>query len=243
MKHLVRTPCPGDPDGGPSSDMFASARSCPVVSFRFAAIVTIVCRMKSTVLHRGHTIVTIEDVISRGACDELIARSERMGFQPAPITTSRGFVMAPEIRDNTRVMLDDRLLAASLWRRLAEADAVPKVRGRWHAIGLNERFRFYRYERGQRFRWHRDGAFVRSSTERSHLTLLLYLNDPPMLNAKSDEGGATQFDLGGVNLSVEPKAGRVLLFEHEVRHQGAPVIEGRKYVLRTDVMYIHGSAL
>jgi hypothetical protein len=28
-----------------------------------------------------------------------------------------------------------------------------------------------------------------------------------------------------------------LVFEHPVRHQGAPVTAGRKYVLRTDVMY------
>lgn len=28
-----------------------------------------------------------------------------------------------------------------------------------------------------------------------------------------------------------------LLFEHRVLHQGAPLLEGVKYVMRTDVMY------
>jgi prolyl 4-hydroxylase len=201
--------------------------------------------MKTTVLHRAHDIATIEDVISRKECEELIALAEKIGFDVAPITTSRGFVMAPEIRDNTRVMLDDPDRAADLWKRLANANVVPIERaGVWRAVGLNERFRFYRYESGQRFRWHRDGAFIRSPKERSHLTLLLYLNE-------GCAGGETQIDLGGelvghqrnVDLSIEPKVGRALLFEHAVRHQGAPVTEGRKYVLRTDVMYMHGSAL
>jgi hypothetical protein len=33
------------------------------------------------------------------------------------------------------------------------------------------------------------------------------------------------------------ETGKALFFEHDVRHQGAPVERGRRYVLRTDVMY------
>ena len=32
--------------------------------------------------------------------------------------------------------------------------------------------------------------------------------------------------------------GQVLIFEHRQLHEGAPVLAGKKYVLRTDVMYI-----
>jgi predicted 2-oxoglutarate/Fe(II)-dependent dioxygenase YbiX len=94
-------------------------------------------------------------------------------------------------------------------------------------VGLNERLRFYRYEPGQRFRWHRDGSYARDRDERSLLTVLLYLND-------DFSGGATEFEAGP---RVTPEAGCALVFAHGLRHQGAPVIRGRKYVLRTDVMY------
>jgi hypothetical protein len=36
---------------------------------------------------------------------------------------------------------------------------------------------------------------------------------------------------------VKPKPGMTLVFQHELWHEGAPVTRGRKYVLRTDVLY------
>jgi predicted 2-oxoglutarate/Fe(II)-dependent dioxygenase YbiX len=136
--------------------------------------------------------------------------------------------MRPEVRNNTRVMLDDRQRAEALWDRVAPF--APARRGRFEAVGLNERFRFYRYEPGQYFRWHYDGAFHRSPAERSLITAMLYLNE-------GFEGGDTEFDLGEGPLSITPGRGLLLLFDHDLRHQGAPVRRGRKYVLRSDVMY------
>ena len=54
------------------------------------------------------------------------------------------------------------------------------------AVGLNERFRFYRYTEGEYFNWHGDGSFLRSDGERSLFTAMLYLND-------GFEGGTTDF--------------------------------------------------
>lgn len=169
-----------------------------------------------------------EDVFTSDECRHYIEWAESRGFGPAPITTGFGPRMVPEVRDNTRVMVDDVNAAAELHERLAER--LPDAHARWRRVGLNERLRFYRYRSGQAFRWHRDGAYVRSADERSALTLLLYLND-------DFAGGSTDLDLGTRVLSVRPRAGRVLVFEHDLRHQGAPVTEGTKYVLRTDVMY------
>lgn len=87
--------------------------------------------------------------------------------------------------------------------------------------------RFYRYCPGQYFKWHQDGTFRRSETEESFLTFIMYLND-------DYAGGATQFAWE----TVQPRCGSVLVFPHRLRHQGAPVITGTKYVLRTDVMYL-----
>ena len=60
------------------------------------------------------------------------------------------------------------------------------------------------------------------------LTVMVYLNDVP-------SGGETEFQPSGFR--VIPKAGTVLVFQHDLLHQGAEVLNGTKYVLRTDVMY------
>lgn len=202
-------------------------------------------RQHNTVTYDARTglILTVNDVLSPQECESLIAFAEGVGFADAPITTSHGFIMAKDIRDNTRVMVDDPERAHDLWRRLEAV--IPKKRGGgWTAIGLNERLRFYRYEPGQRFAWHRDGAFAREvelvgqpkRRERSHLTLLLYLND-------GFEGGETEIDLGTGECSmISPVRGGALLFAHHLRHQGVAVRRGRKYVLRSDVMYVHDGA-
>lgn len=169
-------------------------------------------------------VFTVSNFLSSARCKELIEFSEAIGFGDAPITTVRGFEMRPEIRNNTRVMLDDFALASELWD-LCKA-FIPQSFGDWYAHSLNERFRFYRYEPLQAFRWHSDGAFYRSNSEASRLTFMVYLND-------EFEGGHTDF----TDFQVLPKEGTALCFKHPLVHEGAEIIEGVKYVLRTDVMY------
>lgn len=182
--------------------------------------------------HLDDQVFTLSDVLTSEECAALIEFSEQEGYGPAPITTGFGFVMAPEVRNNTRVMLDDWERAAWLWERVRPF--VPAEREGWEAVGLNERLRFYRYEEGQAFRWHHDGYFQRHERERSFLTCMVYLNDAFL-------GGATEFEpLPGVRetrFSVRPQTGSLLLFDHPIRHQGAELVAGTKYVLRTDVMY------
>jgi predicted 2-oxoglutarate/Fe(II)-dependent dioxygenase YbiX len=98
----------------------------------------------------------------------------------------------------------------------------------YEPIGLNERFRFYRYKDGQQFKPHVDGSFKRSETETSKITLLIYLNE-------DFEGGNTTLVLEGEE--IVPKEGMLFLFEQKIMHCGRPVTTGTKYVLRTDVMY------
>jgi len=103
--------------------------------------------------------------------------------------------------------------------------------------GLNERLRFYRYAKGQRFRWHYDGCFPRrdGSGECSELTLIVYLND-------GYKGGVTAFRTGRCCERVRPEQGMALLFWHgrhhlSPEHEGSELFSGNKYVLRTDVMF------
>jgi predicted 2-oxoglutarate/Fe(II)-dependent dioxygenase YbiX len=168
-------------------------------------------------------ITTVDDVLSLAECKDLLELADSIGYADAPITTPFGFAMRPDIRNNTRVMLDSPERAQQLWDRVKgsvryqSSDPVP--------VGLNERFRFYRYRPGQFFDWHRDGSYRRSLHEWSTLTVLVYLDS-------GCEGGCTEL----AGMKVQPRAGRALLFPHGVRHRGAPVAAGVKHVLRTDVM-------
>jgi prolyl 4-hydroxylase len=175
-------------------------------------------------------IFTIPEFLTPAECDQLIAHSESVGFDDAPITTARGFVMRKDIRNNFRVMCDDAPLAAKWYERLMPF--MPPKRSVWNVCGLNERFRYYRYEVGQYFAPHFDGCFRRSDVEESLFTFMIYLND-------DFEGGETKFylDNGQLRTSVKPVRGMALVFWHSQLHEGAPVEKGRKYVVRSDVMY------
>lgn len=176
----------------------------------------------------GPKLFVIRDFLSPQECKQFIEGSERIGYADAPITTSAGFVMRKDIRDNLRLIWDNRELATAWWERakdLLVADWFD-----WKVVGFNERFRFYRYDVGQRFAPHSDGYFDRPNGERSHFTFLVYLND-------GFEGGATAFHQSRPSLLITPERGKALVFYHKQLHEGMPVVRGRKYVLRTDVMY------
>ncbi len=167
---------------------------------------------------------TIDDILSAAECAEHIVRSERSGFGAAPIITPFGEAVVPNLRDNSRTMIDDHDLAALVWTR-ADGHVPTFLKGR-QAIGLNERFRYYRYEPGQRFEWHADGPHRRATSEMSLLSFIMYLND-------DFSGGETAV----MESVITPRRGMALFFRHELLHEGRPVLAGTKYVLRTDVMY------
>lgn len=178
---------------------------------------------------------TIDGFLSADECESHIANSETQGYDDAPVTTERGAVMMKDVRNNDRVMVDDAECAAALYERLAPF--VPaRFKKKWRPVGLNERLRFYRYDVGQQFDWHLDGCFERPNGERSFFTFLVYLND-------GYEGGGTSFRDDGYGtikvgmLQVRPRAGTALIFHHPIPHRGDPVMAGRKYVLRSDIMF------
>ncbi|BBM82633.1 prolyl hydroxylase family protein [Candidatus Uabimicrobium amorphum] len=177
-------------------------------------------------------IFTVTDVLSPEECQKYIDYTENIGFADAPITTAAGPIMSPGIRNNTRVMFDNEKMADKLWQRV-QTFLPQKCKGR-DALGLNERFRFYRYEPGQRFAPHGDGYYQRENGERSFFTFMVYLND-------DCEGGETKFFfpllIGQEDVVIKPKAGMALFFKHAIIHEGTTVVSGKKYVLRSDVMY------
>lgn len=115
-------------------------------------------------------------------------------------------------------------MAANFWTRLSKF--CPFELDSCSAIGLNEQFRFYKYEINQRFKRHIDGRFKRNDLEESRITFMIYLND-------DFEGGETHFG----DLVIKPKMGTALCFIHEIKHEGCLVTKGVKYAIRSDIMY------
>ena len=178
----------------------------------------------------GNKLFLIPNFLSAPECAQFIAQSEESGCEEATITGAGGVaVISSDVRNNTRLILDDEVLAARFYER-----AAPLLTQNWlgwNVLEFNERFRFYRYDVGQTFNRHFDGAFSRNDGEQSQFTFLIYLND-------DFAGGHTNFfdDDGALTHSVQPRQGTALVFWHPMMHEGATVTKGRKYVLRTDVM-------
>ncbi|MEW6281556.1 MAG: 2OG-Fe(II) oxygenase [Candidatus Eremiobacterota bacterium] len=186
--------------------------------------------MRREWLHEGKVFV-LHDFLSELDCRDQVALTEREGYTVAGLTVGPDrYVMNPEVRNNYRVIRDDPQFARQLWFRARPW--VPEEIEEWRVRGLNERLRYYRYDPGQRFAPHYDGKFTRHPREHSKLTFMVYLN-------QDFEGGETIFytDRNVEKLRVVPRTGMALVFLHQLLHEGACVRQGRKYVLRTDVMY------
>jgi hypothetical protein len=174
----------------------------------------------------GERVFVIHDLLSPRECEDLVTRSETIGYAAAAV----GGELIPQLRNNGRAFLEDAALAGELWRRAAPF--VPCRSGGAEACGLHERFRFYRYEAAEQFGAHMDGSVRRGDAEESRLTFMVYLSEV-------EEGGETNFYRAGgaLEFAVRPAPGKALVFDHHRLHEGAAVRRGRKYVLRTDVMF------
>lgn len=209
--------------------------------------------------------VVLRNIASDAECQSLIEMSETIGFSPAEVNVGGGKqIILKDIRNNDRCIYDSPGITEQIWQRVLralEADEKSKdelLHAPWaahhysrpslHAVGLNERMRILRYDPGTYFAPHCDGTYVRNMEagpdrqgEMSFVTFQLYLNE-------GFEGGTTRFiarrqdENGDLNyVDVVPKIGSVLLFQHDCYHEGAMVNSGRKYVIRSDVMYtLHG---
>ena len=179
----------------------------------------------------------LDHVLTPVECLRLINATEARGYEMAQVNVGYGRQrLMPEIRNNDRCIVDSLPDADLLWDRIRAW--IPATFQGFPVAGLNERLRFLRYTRGQRFAPHLDGTYAREDGSAfSLITVQLYLNDvePAM-------GGSTRFFLEASDaptklLDVVPRAGRVLLFEHRILHEGAALAGGIKYACRTDVMY------
>jgi len=211
------------------------------------------------VLGRNVFAIVLRNVLSQEECGALISKCEDKGFDDALVQGPTGKqVLRQDIRACGRCIIDDVVLADGMYTRILNA-----VRGTKHeekimhapwttalsstsgndgtseeitAVGLNERLRFLKYGQGHFFAPHQDLRFVRGpecgekAGETSHITVQLYLNE-------KFKGGATRFLCGKRHYDVKPKIGSVLIFDHDILHEGSKVTGGIKYSVRTDIMF------
>jgi len=202
---------------------------------------------------KGKLAFTCKNLLSNEESAHLIKLSEtEIGYSKA----NTRFYMG---RDNWRAERVSPAFAQTIFKRIR--DELPEYwydqrkngeRTKWKIVGLNEFFRFYRYDPGNYFQPHRDGVYKRHYTsyrdplnpeppnskmneragERSFITFIVYLNE-------DFEGGATTFYNKGVTDPVPcvPETGKALVFQHDILHEGSKLLKGQKYAFRTDVMY------
>lgn len=166
-------------------------------------------------------IITIENFFTAQECKNYIDLSEKLGYETAKLDTGK---VVSEVRNNERVFYENQELADLIFERGKEF-FVPQI-GKSEVVGINELFRFYKYEKGHQFKGHQDGSFIRNESEASYFTFMIYLNE-------GYQGGETTF----LKHKIIPKEGMALIFLHKLYHEGSEVLEGQKYVLRSDIMY------
>jgi len=209
----------------------------------------------------------LHNVLSEEECKQYIELACDLGFAPSPLR-DLGTVnsekanysdQTQQIRKSDRVLCDipDRI-GEELGRRVE--DHLPQTvecnEFTWDLVRLgeqpsggaiNKRWRFNRYEKGGYFRPHYDAGYQYSSTCKTLLTFILYLND-------GYQGGETVFFPGdqrtyfsekepGIECRVKPKSGSALVFFQEgklsPRHEGATHLSNDrcKFILRSDIAY------
>lgn len=145
---------------------------------------------------------TIQAVLTAEECTDIIRIAEAHGFVAASIyTDATGREHFSETRKSSRCVIDSPEFVRRLWTRLA-----PHIPPTWKGaacVGLNERLRILRYDPGDEFKPHSDGAYMAPDGSCSKLTVLVYLNAGYL-------GGYTHFmDREGEWVGVEPHVGSV----------------------------------
>ena len=179
----------------------------------------------------------VRGVLTPDECKAWVQRSEQQTYRNATILGGRGKQRVDmAVRSSRRVMIDDVDAAAMVYARLQPH--VPTAISGQRCVGLNERLRFLRYETGGYFAPHHDGAYrCADGSAQSKLTLMVYLNSG---GGDDFAGGETRFvsmASAEVGLAVTPQRGDALVFSHDIFHEGSEVTRGRKYCVRTDVMF------
>lgn len=197
------------------------------------------------------------NVLTKQECQNLIELTEKLEYlEDAAVSLPRSV----RHNDNLTWVVDDATHDI-IWNRCKAF--MPDSEELYYSkkvLGINKRFRFYKYAKGDFFTFHTDGSWPGSSVENqalisdfyrdrySHMTFLIFLSE-------GFEGGSTQFlvdkndpqkptrDMHNANIvSIKTPLGGVLCFPHGLHplhclHQSQEITSGIKYIIRSDVLF------
>lgn len=197
------------------------------------------------------------NVLSVEECQRLIEITESLGYlKDAAVSLPR------DVRHNDNITwVVDEATDAIIWNRCKHLIADEKrIFSGKKPLGINARFRFYRYHTGDFFKTHSDGAWPGSRVIKgelvadaypdrwSQMTFLIFLSE-------DFEGGSTQFIINKNNpehpvlnmddvktVNIRTPIGGVLCFPHGMHplhrlHSSEKITAGIKYIIRSDVLY------
>lgn len=197
------------------------------------------------------------NVFSKEEAKSFIDQTEKLGYlEDAAVSLPRS------VRHNNNLtwVIDDKTHDI-IWDRIKDfMFDKDKIFDGKKALGINKRFRFYKYEKGDFFKIHTDGAWPGSAVINKELITDAYkdrFSQMTFLVLLSEDfvGGATQFlvdkdnpskptkNIGNSNLiNVRTPAGGVLCFPHGFHplhclHSSEAIDSGVKYIIRTDVLF------
>jgi len=138
-------------------------------------------------------------------------------------------------RNNVRIMVDDTFITDTWYHRME--DILHSMSEFWDTsefICMNPLLRICKYNRNGVFAPHYDTPICKDGLQ-SIYTVMAYLNDVP-----DGQGGATRFfseiDPSSPPIYVKPKKGSVVIFKHNIAHDGEQLKGDEKYIMRSEIM-------
>ncbi|KAF2070499.1 hypothetical protein CYY_008182 [Polysphondylium violaceum] len=185
----------------------------------------------------------LDNVLSKSECLYLINRGNELGFHQVPGYNQK-------YRSQDRILVNSVSLSIVVYKRILPfipnhistnegtnssyaSNYLAAPKGEWDINSCNDLWRLCKYGPGGKFLSHYDGIYVKDTYNRSFFTFMIYLNDVPV-------SGATRFldkNCDTAKVKIQPKAGSVLVFQHDIWHDGEILNDGEKYIIRSDIMY------
>ena len=199
------------------------------------------CHLTLRTLHPS-TVWTIPNFLSTSECKKWIDFSEQSGgfeYTAHPATNYIAHRECYRMQENNATEL-----SSLLYRRLESSGVLPRLQRElapffpkhlgYGPVGCNPNIRLYKYTKGHSFGKHVDGSNDVDGMGHTEITVLVYLS--------SCRGGATRFHPGRKKKSFgfDPEPGTMLLHVHGdncLEHEADEVLDGVKYVLRTDIVF------
>lgn len=197
------------------------------------------------------------NVLAKDECDRLIAISEALGYLPdAAVSLPRS------VRHNDSLTwIVDEQTDGIIWQRISHLmDDRQALFSGSKALGINARFRFYRYNPEDYFKSHSDGSWPGSRIINNELVANAYPDRYSQMSflillSEGFEGGETRFMVNAddptkpttagskvSHVDIRTPAGSILCFPHGMHplsyiHSSVPISEGVKYIIRSDVLF------